>query len=164
MIDKLGIAGERAGSGSSVLDDLLGATFANEKTMRAQLALSSMPIDETYVLVMLTDDREVSRAHLQRIAARVNAAFRNCLWTIKDGRLVALIALGGRTCVGWDAYERAERVLGQRKEFVSTLLRNGFRGYVSEPFEQIALTPGRYQQVIDLRAARVLGDGLLVYF
>ena len=31
MIDKLGVAGERAGSGSTVLDDLLNATFANEK-------------------------------------------------------------------------------------------------------------------------------------
>lgn len=164
MIDKLGIAGERAGSGSSVLDDLLGATFANEKTMRAQLALSSMPIDETYVLVMLTGDREVSRTHLQRIAARVNGAFRNCLWTMRDGRLVALIALGGRTCVGWDAYERAERVLGQRKEFVSTLARNGLKGYVSEPFEQIGMTPDRYQQVIDLHAAHISCDALLVFF
>lgn len=164
LIDKLGIAGERAGSGSTVLDDLLGATFANEKTMRAQLALSSMPIDDTYVLMELAGEREVPRAHLQRIATRVTGAFRNSLWTIRDGRLVVLVAMGQRTCVGWDGYERAERLLGQRKEFVRTLERNALNAFVSEPFEQIGLAPDRYQQVVDLRAAHVDHDGLLVYF
>ena len=164
MIDRLGVAGERAGSGSTVLDDLLGATFANEKTMRAQLALSSMPLDETYVLVELVGEREIARAHLQRIAARVTNAFRNCLWTIRDGKLVAMIALGERTCVGWDSYDRAERVLSQRKEFVMALESNGLRAYVSEPFEQIVLAPDRFQQIADLLAAHVTVKGRMVYF
>ena len=164
MIDKLGIAGERAGAGSTVLDDLLGATFANEKTMRAQLALSSMPLDETYVLVELVGDREIPRPHLQRVAARVTSAFRNSLWTVRDERLVVLIALGARTCPGWDGYERAMRVLTQRKKFVSTLERNGLCAYVSEPFEQIGFVPDRYQQVRDLIAAHVSATGCLVFF
>ncbi len=164
IIDRLGVAGERAGSGSTVLDDLLGATFANEKTMRAQLALSSMPLDETYVLVELVGDREIPRAHLQRIATRVTHAFRNSLWTIRDGNLVVMIALGVRTCVGWDAYERAERMLGQRKEFVTTCEVNGLRAYVSEPFEQIDFAPDRYQQICDLLAAHVPGQGNMVLF
>ncbi len=164
MIDKLGIAGERAGSGSTVLDDLLGATFANEKTMRAQLALSSMPIDDTYVLMALVGEREVPRTHLQRIANRVTGAFRNSLWTIRDGKLVVLVAMGQRTCVGWDGYERAERLLSQRKEFMRTLERNALCAYVSEPFEQVGLTPDRYQQLVDLQAAHVEHDGRLVYF
>ena len=150
MIDKLGIAGERAGSGSTVLDDLLGATFANEKTMRAQLALSSMPIDDTYVLMALVGEREVPRTHLQRIANRVTGAFRNSLWTIRDGKLVVLVAMGQRTCVGWDGYERAERLLSQRKEFMRTLERNALCAYV--------------RQLVDLQAAHVEHDGRLVYF
>ena len=164
MIDKLGIAGERAGSGSTVLDDLLGASFANEKTMLAQLALSSMPLGELYVLVELVGEGEIPRAHLQRIAARVTHAFRNSLWTIREGRLVVLIALGARSTVGWDAYERAERVLGQRKEFVRVLERNGLRAYVSEPFEQISLAPDRYQQIVDLRGSKLSETNLLMFF
>lgn len=164
LIDKLGVAGERAGSGSSVLNDLLGAAFANEKTMRAQLALSSMPVDDTYVLAELAANRELTRAHLQRIAARVTHAFRNSIWTMRDGKLVILIAIGARNCAGWDGYDRAIRLLSQRKEFVTTLERNGMRAYVSEPFEQIAMTPDRYQQIADLVAAHVDDDGLIVYF
>jgi hypothetical protein len=164
MIDKLGIAGERAGSGSTVLDDILGDTFANEKTMRAQLKLSSMPLDETYVLMQLKSDREISRVHLQRIAARVGHAFRNSLWTQRDGSLVVLLSLGPRLCAGWDAYDRAERILGQRKEFLHTLAQNGLTAYVSEPFEQLSLAPDRYMQIRDLMASRIADDGPIVFF
>ena len=164
MIDKLGVAGERAGSGSTVLDDLLNATFANEKTMRAQLALSSMPMDDTYLLIELTSEREMPHAHLQRIAARVNNAFRNSLWTTIDGNLVIMVAIGARTCPGWDCYERASRLLAQRKEFVNTLARNGMKAFVSEPFEQIVLAPDRHQQLVDLMAAHVDDEGPIVYF
>lgn len=164
MIDKLGIAGERAGSGSTVLDDILGDTFANEKTMRAQLKLSSMPLDETYVLMQLKSDREISRVHLQRIAARVGHAFRNSLWTQRDGSLVVLLSLGPRLCAGWDAYDRAERILGQRKEFLHTLAQNGLTAYVSEPFEQLSLAPDRYIQIRDLMASRIADDGPIVFF
>ena len=164
MIDRLGVAGERAGAGSTVLDDLLTSSFANEKTMRAQLALSSMPLDETYVLMSLASDREVPRVHLQRVAARVTRAFRNSLWTVHDGRLTVLVALGARTCPGWDAYERTIRLLGQRKEFVNTLERNGLRAFVSEPFEQVTFAPDRYQQVRDLISSHLQDKGSIVYF
>ena len=164
MIDKLGIAGERAGSGSSVLDDILDNSFANEKTMRAQLALSSMPLDETYVIVQLRSERDITRSHLKRIAARVSHAFRNCLWTIRDGGLVAFIALGVRPCPGWDAYDRCERLLGQRKEFVATLAQNAMTAYVSEPFEQLGFAHDRYVQTEDLISARVDDKGPIVCF
>ena len=164
MIDKLGIAGERAGSGSSILEDILDNTFANEKTMRAQLALSSMPLDETYVLVQLRSERDITRSHLKRIAARVSHAFRNCLWTIRHGGLVALIALGRRTCPGWDAYDRAERILCQRKEFVATLSQNAMRAFVSEPFEQLGFAHDRYVQTKNLISARIDDEGPVVFF
>ena len=163
MIDKLGIAGERAGSGSSVLDDILDNTFANEKTMRAQLTLSSMPLDETYVLVELVGDREIPRAHLQRIAARVTGAFRNSLWTIRDGTWWCWWPSVPRTC-GLGCYERAERILGQRTEFLRTLAQNGLRAYVSEPFEQLSFARDRYQQIRDLMAAASWRTGPIVYF
>ena len=164
LIDKLGIAGKRAGSGSSVLDDILSNKFGNEKTMRAQLASSSMPLDGTYVIVELAGEREIPRAHLQRIAARVTNAFRNSLWTAREGRLVTMIALGKRTCVGWDCYERAEHILKQRKDFVVTLERNGLMAYVSEPFEELELASERYRQVSDLMAANVDQEGRIVCF
>ena len=164
MIDRLGIAGDRAGAGSSVLDDILEDTFANEKTMRAQLTLSSMPLDETYALVMLKGDRDIHRSHLQRIASRVSHAFRHVLWTIKDGNLVALIALGRRLSAGWDAYDRAERILGQRKEFLHTLAQNALCAYVSEPFEQLGFAPDRYEQILNLVSANTGDSGPIVYF
>ncbi len=164
MIDKLGIAGERAGSGSTVLDDILGDTFANEKTMRAQLTLSSMPLDETYVLMQLKSEREISRGHLQRIAARVGHAFRNSLWTQRDGSLVVFLSLGPRMCAGWDGYDRAERILGQRKEFLHTLAQNGLTAYVSEPFEQIGFARDRYVQIRDLMSSHIDDDGPIIYF
>ena len=163
MIDKLGVAGKRAGSGSSVLDDILSNSLANEKTMRAQLALSSMPLDETYVIIQLAGDRDIPRAHLQRIATRVTNAFRNSLWTLFDNKLVVMVALGQRMTAGWDAYGRAERVLGQRKEFVNTLERNGLRAYVSEPFEQLGLAPARYYQLVALSNVSTQ-DEPIIYF
>lgn len=164
MIDKLGIAGKRAGSGSSVLDDLLSNSLANEKTMRAQLALSSMPLDDTYAIVQLVGERDMPRSHLQRIASRVNHAFHNSLWTSREGKLVVMVALGARTTAGWDAYARAERILGQRKQFVSTLERNGLKAYVCEPFEQLGLAPTRYRQALDLASCGVDDPGPIVYF
>ena len=164
MIDKLGIAGERAGSGSSVLDDILDNTFANEKTMRAQLTLSSMPLDETYVIVQLRSERDITRSHLQRIASRVVNAFRNCLWTVRDGGLVVLIALGARRCPGWDSYERTERILAQRKQFVAVLSQNAITAFVSEPFEQLSFAHDRFVQTSSLISARVEDEGPIVYF
>ena len=164
MIDKLGIAGERAGSGSTVLDDILGDTFANEKTMRAQLALSSMPLDETYVLFQLVAGRDIHRAHLQRIASRVSHAFRHSLWTIRDGSLVVLVSIGPRLCVGWDCYDRAERILGQRKEFLQTLAQNSMTAYVSEPFEQLSFAPDRFGQIKSLVSSHINSPGPVIYF
>ena len=164
LIDKLGIAGERAGTGSTVLDDILGDSFVNEKTMRAQLALSSMPLDETYTLVELRAGRDIPRAHLQRIASRVSHAFRHTLWTIRDGNLVVLVSLGARLCPGWDGYDRAERILGQRKEFLQTLAQNSMTAYVSEPFEQLSFASDRYRQVCELSSAHVNPGSPIVYF
>lgn len=164
LIDRLGLAGKRAGSGSSVLNDILCSELANEKTMRAQLALSSMPLDDTYAVIVLTAERDLPRSHLQRIALRVTHAFRNSLWTILDDRLVVMVALGARTCPGWDGYQRAERVLGQRKGFLSVLERNGLTAYVCEPFEQLSLAHVRYEQAIDLISADVKTNAPIVYF
>ncbi|MBQ9006979.1 MAG: helix-turn-helix domain-containing protein [Atopobiaceae bacterium] len=166
LIDKLGVAGKRAGSGSSVLDDILSNSLANEKTMRAQLALSSMPLDDTYTIIQLAGDRDIPRAHLQRIASRVGNAFRNSLWTLNDNKLVVMVALGQRTTAGWDAYGRAERVLGQRKEFVNTLERNGLHAYVCEPFEQLGLASARFDQIAALSSVVtvVTPDQPIVYF
>lgn len=164
LIDKFGIAGKRAGSGSSVLDDILSNTLANEKTMRAQLAASSMPLDDTYVLMELVGEREIPRAHLQRIALRMSNAFRYSLWTTRDGRLVVFVAIGPRTNAGWDCYERAERVMGSRREFLVTLERNGLTAYVGEPFEQLGLAPARFKQVLDLVSSGIEDAGPVVYF
>jgi hypothetical protein len=164
IIERLGLAGKRAGSGSSVLDDILGNALFNEKTMRAQLVLSAMPLDDTYVIATLAGERDIPRAHLQRIASRIDDAFRYALWTARDGRLVVMVAIGARATAGWDAYERTERMLGQRKAFVSTLQHNGLRAFVSEPFEQLSLAQARYQQTIDLASSELVGSEPITYF
>jgi len=114
--------------------------------------------------MVISGDSDLPRPHLQRIALRVTQAFRNSLWTILDDRLVVMVALGARTCPGWDAYERAERILGQRKGFMKALEHNGLIAYVCEPFEQLSIDHVRYDQVIDLMTADVKTDGPIVYF
>jgi sugar diacid utilization regulator len=103
------------------------------------------------------------RTSLRQTAVQMEDILSRCLWTVREGRLVVLVAIGARTHVGWDCYVRAERILGQCEELVSLLAERGMRAYVAEPFERLALVPDRFRQAADLRHANVGGGDTIVY-
>jgi len=163
MIDRLGMAGESAGSGSSALSDLINGAFVNEKTMRAQIALAGIPLDETYVLVSIACV-DPARMNQARVGHRVMHAMHNCVWAVADDLVMVLVAIGRNESFGYDAYLRAERRLLKNKAFVSTLDNDDLRAYVSEPFEELSLATERFAQCQGLMDANVEPDVRAVTF
>ena len=88
LIDRLGLAGERVGFGSSVLHDLVTGGFVNEKTMRAQLMVTHLPQDGSYAMLTLAGPRDADRDYLARVGSMVGRVVRSCLWCVEDGVLL----------------------------------------------------------------------------
>ena len=165
MIDRLGAAGERVGFGSSVLEDLVAGGFANEPTMRAQLALTGLPLDVSYALMAVMGQRGAGKDYYARVGGIVARAFRDCLWCAREDCLVVLAPIGKNECVGYDDYARAARRLSGNTQLTSALDNNDLRAFVAEPLRDLALAPGRLAQATDLASAcasRVAGR--VVYF
>ena len=165
MIDRLGAAGERVGFGSSVLADLVGGSFANEPTMRAQLTLTGMPLDVSYALMTVCGQRGAGREYYAHVGGIVARAFRECLWCAREDCLVVLVPIGRNECAGYDDYARAARRLSGNTQLTSALENNELRAFVAEPLRDLALAPGRLGQARDLAAscaARV--SGRILYF
>lgn len=153
MIDRLGLSGESAGWGSSVLADMLSNSFNNEKTMRAQLSLTGLPLDDDYVLLSVRGSGPSDADHQRRVARLVSRALKRCLWTVKDGLVCVMVPLGRDAAShGFDGYDRAERVIGGNEELAAMLDNNGLVACVGEPFEQLSLAPSRLAQ------CRALGE------
>lgn len=158
MIERLGMAGDRVGAGSSVLTDLITGGFVNEKTMRAQLSLTVLPLDESYVMIAVTGQRGAGSDYYTRAGNRVASVIRSCLWTTQGNVLAVLAPLGKSVAIGYDDYERArKRILGNRR-LTALLENNDMRAFVSEPFTEIAMGKGRFKQCIELMDA-VMMDG-----
>jgi hypothetical protein len=153
LIDRLGAAGDRVGFGSSVLLDLLSDGFVNEETMRAQLRLAEIPLDETYVLVGLAGQRGAGREYYSRAGRLAARALKGCAWTVYQDTLVFLLPLGKSAVPGYDDYDRAARRIRASKDLASMLENNDMRAYVSEPFTDPTLSRGRYDQVRELAEA-----------
>lgn len=165
MIDRLGAAGERVGFGSSVLEDLVAGGFANEPTMRAQLALTGLPLDVSYALMAVMGQRGAGKDYYARVGGIVARAFRDCLWCAHEDCLVVLAPIGKNECVGYDDYARAARRLSGNTQLTSALDNNDLRAFVAEPLRDLTLAPGRLAQATDLASAcasRVAGR--VVYF
>ena len=165
MIDRLGAAGERVGFGSSVLEDLVAGGFANEPTMRAQLALTGLPLDVSYALMAVMGQRGAGKDYYARVGGIVARAFRDCLWCAREDCLVVLDPIGKNECVGYDDYARAARRLSGNTQLTSALDNNDLRAFVAEPLRDLTLAPGRLAQATDLASAcasRVAGR--VVYF
>jgi len=157
LIDRLGMAGGRAGAGSSVLTDILKGSFVNEKTMRSQLALTSVPLDEDYVLVAIARE-DGGRINQTRLGERLGQAMRHLIWAPYKDVVVALVAIGVRETSGYDSYDRAERRLLKSRRFLTLLEHNELRAFVSEPFDELGLAPERVEQCLGLRDARLPSD------
>lgn len=146
MIDRLGLSGESAGSGSSVLADMLSNSFTNEKTMRAQLALTGLPLDDAYVLVAVRGAGLSDADYHKRVGRLVSRALGRCLWTVKDGLVCVLLPIGTSASRGFDGYGRTRDLLAGNQALADTLGNNGLVACVSEPFEQLSFAPSRLAQ------------------
>lgn len=153
MIERLGAAGERVGAGSSVLSDLVEGSFVNEQTLRAQVLMTHLPLDVSYVLLVVTGQRNADKDYHARIGTMAARAVRNCLWCAREDCLVMLAPIGKNESAGYDDYARARRLLGSNKAFTGMLANNELSAYVSEPFDELAKCPGRLRQAADLSCA-----------
>ena len=153
MIERQGVAGDRVGAGSSVLRDLITNSFVNERTMRAQVALTSLPLDESYVMLAVVGQRGAGAEYYTRAGRRVGAVVRSCLWTVQGNVLAVLMPFGKSASVGYDDYGRARRALLANRNLVRVLANNDMRVFVSEPFTELSLSPGRFGQCVELMDA-----------
>lgn len=164
MIDRLGAAGERVGSGSSVLHDLVEGNFVNVQTMRAQILLTRLPLDVSYVIVVLKGQRNADKDYHSRIGVMLSKAARNCLWCAREDCLVILAPIGKSEGSGYDDYARARRRVSVNKTFTSLLSNNELNAYVSEPFEDLLKSPGRLTQALELSSAMGADERGRVYY
>ncbi len=165
MIDRLGCAGERAGSGSSVLNDLVSDAFVNETTMRAQLLLTGIPLGGSYVMVGLYGRYGFDRDYHARVGRAVSRAVRNCLWCEQGSLLAVLVPIGEGDAAGYDDYARAQRRISSNTAFTSMLDNNELHAYVSEPFTDFSFAAARFRQCKALAEGRdPVAHGRIAYF
>ena len=162
LMDRLGVAGGRVGSGSSVLRDLINGGFVNEDTMRSQMSLTQLPLDETYVMLAVVGQRGAGADYYTRAGRMVAATIRRCLWTEEGSILAVLVPVGKTTSAGYDGYGRARKALLANTKLRRVLENNDMYAYASEPFEDLGMAAGRFSQCVELfdavgedRASRV---------
>lgn len=155
LIAQSGEAGERAGTGSSVLADMLSQRLGTEESMRAQLASTSAPIDETYVLAQCVGDEALSASDYRAfIPGLVSCISTRCIWTMSGNAFVILIPIGhGGHAVGCGDYAHAARFFMENSRLVEHLSHNGMRLFVSEPFDRLMLMQSRFTQTRGLVSA-----------
>lgn len=154
IVAQSGSAGGRAGAGSSVLSGLLAKRLSTEQTMRDQLSLTRMPLDETYVLALckgrpglVADDY---RAHLSEMVER---ALKGALWAIHEGEFVVMVSIGRSARAGYDDYARTEAFFDDNERLGEMMRNNDVRLFVSEPFEQLTYVQARFMQCSELADA-----------
>ncbi|MBR3314951.1 MAG: helix-turn-helix domain-containing protein [Atopobiaceae bacterium] len=150
MIERLGVAGERVGAGSSVLRDLINGTFVNEETMRSQVVLTQLPLGESYVMLAVVGQRGAGSDYYTRAGRLVSDAIRKCLWTVEGNVLAVIVPVGRSTTVGYDDYGRTRKLLMLNRRFRTVLDHNDMYAYVSEPFTALSMSAGRFIQCIEL--------------
>lgn len=150
LMERLGVAGNRVGAGSSVLRDLINGSFVNEETMRSQIALTRLPLGETYVMFALVGQRGAGSDYYTRAGRMVAGTLRSCLWTVEGNVLAVMVPVGKSTSVGYDDYSRSRKALMLNRRLRAVLDNNDLYAYVSEPFTELSMTAGRFGQCIDL--------------
>lgn len=153
MIERLGVAGGRVGSGSSVLRDLINGSFINEETMRSQMSLTRLPLGETYVMLAVVGQRGAGPDYYTRAGRMVAETMRLCLWTVEGNILAVLAPVGKSPAAGYDGYLRARKALLSNRRLRSVLENNDMYAYASEPFEELGMAAGRFSQCVELMDA-----------
>ena len=149
-----GLGGSFAGTGSSVLADLVEGGFKDRESLEEQLALTVIPRRReggTYLLFTLVagDDALLPgfRAH---VAGMISSAFGQAIWSYTRGCFVVLAALAPEDCAGPADYEGAERFLASNTAFFASIKKYGLHCAVAEPFCDLLDTPRRFKQCIAL--------------
>ncbi|MDY4040740.1 MAG: helix-turn-helix domain-containing protein [Collinsella sp.] len=151
LVAQEGAAGERAGTGSSILADLLTRRIASEEALRSQLMRTQMPLDETYVVVVCRGEESLAASECCTFMPALTAFIGlPCLWTMMGDTFVLLASIGAAQEEGYHAYARARARFAGNTELTRRLEENGMRLYVSEPFERLALMPARLDQATSL--------------
>ncbi len=150
MMERLGLAGGRVGSGSSVLRDLINGSFVNEETMRSQMSLTRLPLGETYVILAVVGQRGAGADYYTRAGRMVAETIRLCLWTDEGGILAILAPVGKSSAPGYDGYGRARKALLANSRLRVVLENNDMYAYASEPFEDLGMAAGRFSQCVEL--------------
>lgn len=148
LIAQSGEAGERAGTGSSVLADMLSRRVGTEESMRAQLATTSAPLDETYVLAQCMGDASLSTADYRTfLPGLVSCISARCIWAMVGSAFVVLVPIGhGSPAAGCGDYAHAERFFLSNPRLADYLDNNGMRLFVSEPFDRLTFIQARFSQ------------------
>ncbi|MBR3327972.1 MAG: hypothetical protein IKG22_11695, partial [Atopobiaceae bacterium] len=153
MIERLGVAGNRVGAGSSVLHDLINNSFVNEETMHAQMALTRLPLGESYVMLAVLGQRGAGSDYYTRAGRMVAETLPKCLWTVEGNVLAVLVPMGKSMAVGYDDYERTRKALMLNRRLRRVLDNNDMYAYASEPFVELSMCAGRFSQSIELMDA-----------
>lgn len=165
MLDRLGAAGERSGAGSSVLADLLSGSFVNEASIQARLAMTHLPQQESYVMMLIEGPQGSDARYYRRIATLLGRAIPKSLWTTRKEGVAMMLPIGRSESVGYDDYQRAELRLGANVAFKQIAESHELRAYVSEPFVDITLAQDRYNECVELlEATKNTVDDMLMYF
>lgn len=156
MIDRLGVAGERVGMGSTVFSDLLSGRLASVDAMRALVSTLGVSDGGRFALVSVVGEQGADRDYYLKAGQVLQGCLRHSVWTLHGDSIVILIPLGKSEATGFDDYDRCERrVLGNR-QLCDLLDNNDMQAYVCEPYEDLAASGGMLRQCEEL--AEALGE------
>lgn len=150
MIDRLGVAGERVGTGSSVFSDLLAGKLSNVDPMMALLSVRGAPSGGSYVLIRVVGEADAGRDYYLRAGQVLQGCLKGGVWTVFGNALVVLLPLGAGEGVGFDDYNRCEHRIMRNKAFCEMLTNNEMRAGVSEPFDDLSRVGGALKQCVAL--------------
>lgn len=153
MIDRLGIAGERAGMGSSVFADLLDGKMASPDALRALVSIDKGEAPLRYVLVSVVGEKGADGDYYRKAAQVMYRVLRGNIWAIHGSSVVVLVAQEVGDTVGFAGYEGIESYVLKNREFSAFLETNGMTAYVCDPFDDLADCAAALRQCLELEAA-----------
>jgi len=146
MIDRLDVAGERVGKGSTILSDILSGKLSDEDSVRAHLMMAEVPLEGSYVVMRITGQNGAGRDYYTRVGQRVGNALPKSLWCILDDAVAVMLPMPGPESGGLDGYEACARRIVRNRSFTDILENNDMRAFVGEPFIDMMDARNRYRQ------------------
>lgn len=151
MIDRLGVAGERVGMGSTVFADLLDGKLASVDAMQALVTLRGGGEGTRYDLVSIVGEKGADLDYYLKAGRVMQACLKSAIWTARSNSVALLLTLGTGGTVGFGGYEQFETQVLKNRGFCDFLDRNGMDAYVSEPYGELALSTVALTQCAELQ-------------